>query len=400
MISWRRNLFIVWFSQILCSAAFAAILPYIPLYLRDAFNITDISVRGAWVAAFAFAGQLGYAAFVPVWGSMADRYGRKLMLMRAYLVTAVLIPLMALMPMASLLIALRFFVGAFAGTVNAAQTLVCSTTPENRHGFALGTLSSAWWSGTMAGYMIGGVIISKWGYTWSFIACGLMLFLATTLVFFFAEDNFIPHKTRRIPRQKLRKVARARQLIPRFNRYTWSILFILLLTGLARYFENPYIALLVEKINGIEESAKWTAIISAITALAGILSGLVLGHLCDKLPPGKIVIPAAIGSGIMLLLQGITTSLLVLGTVRFFHYFMAGGIEPVFQTMLSRATPARKRGAVFGFAASFRSIGILISMAASGAVIYQYGIRWTFCISGIIFFLLTPLLYLAIRQKR
>ncbi len=402
MISWRRNLFIVWFSQILCSAAFAAILPYIPLYLRDAFDITDISVRGAWVAAFSFSGQLGIAMFVPVWGSLADRYGRKIMLMRAYLVSAILIPMMALMPAAFMLVILRFFVGAFAGTINAAQTLICSTTPEHRHGFALGTLSSGWWSGNMMGFMIGGFVISKWGYTWSFIICGLMLFLALVMVFFLVEDNFVPrtHERNTRRRERLQKVSRVRRLLPRFGTFTWSILIVLMLTGLARSFESPYIALLVEKINGIDGAPKWTGVISATTAAAAILSGPMLGLLCDRLSPAKIVIPAAIGAGVMLLCQGAAASLFTLGGARFFHYFMAGGIEPVFQTMLSRATPPGKRGTVFGFAACFRSIGMLTSMAISGYIIYNFGVRFTFFTSAAIFFALAPIMFIVIRRKR
>lgn len=245
----------------------------------------------------------------------------------------------------------------------------------------------------MMGYMAGGFIISRWGYAWGFLSCGLMLFAALLLVFFFAED--IPIETEFRPQEK----ERFRFRIPQFSGYVWGILFVLLLTGLARYFEQPYIALRVEEIGGIAEATKWTAIVSAVTALAGVLAGLGLGYLCDRLPPERIVVPAAIGSGILLMLQAATASMWVFGTARFCQYFMAGGIEPVFQTMLSRVTPPEKRGAVFGFAASFRSIGVLFSMAVGGVLIYYFGVRWIFFISGIFFFLLTPLLLRVIHRK-
>ena len=155
MINWKRNLFFVWLSQILSLAGFGSVIPFIPLYMRNVLGVMDDGERGLWVSAFYFGGQLSFCISTPIWGALADRFGRRVMLLRANLVTACLFPLMAYVPGVIWPVAVRFLISIFSGTVNAAQTLVGSTTPQDHQGFALGTLSSALWSGNLIGYLSG-----------------------------------------------------------------------------------------------------------------------------------------------------------------------------------------------------------------------------------------------------
>jgi DHA1 family multidrug resistance protein-like MFS transporter len=399
MVNWKRNLFFIWLSQILSLAAFGAVVPFIPLFLRDQMEISDTGIRGVWVAAFYFAGQVGFCLFTPLWGVLADRYGRKIMLLRANILSGLIMPLMAFSPGPFILVFLRFVVGVFSGTVNAAQTLVCSTTPEERHGFALGTLSSALWSGNMIGFVIGGYSISKFGFTWTFLICGAMLLAAAALVLFFVTEDFVPAP---LPNRKTGteySPARGWRL-PSYSVMVWGLLILFVFIGVARNFDNPFVAMLVEEVHGPSENAKWTAIISAVAAVAGIVSGMLLGYLSDRFSPGKIVIPAALGAAVTMIIQGTAGSLGLLGVGRFCNYFFAGGIDPVFQTMLSRATPPSKRGSVFGLSASARVGGSLISSVMGGYIIFHFGVRWIFYVGGLVFLALIPMFMLIIWLRK
>ncbi len=142
-INWKRNLFFIWLVQILCIAGFSLALPFIPVYIRDTWGITGERRLGLWMSAFYFFGMLSFCVSTPIWGVLADRFGRKLMLLRACYVDAILFPCFLLAPNPVILILVRFITSAFTGTVAAAQTLIVTNTPEEHHGFALGTLSSA-----------------------------------------------------------------------------------------------------------------------------------------------------------------------------------------------------------------------------------------------------------------
>ncbi|MCB0109723.1 MAG: MFS transporter, partial [Caldilineaceae bacterium] len=79
---WRRNLYILFGVQLLTTAGFSLVFPFLPLYIRE----LGVATRGSlefW-SGMVFSTQ----AFVmmlssPLWGVVADRYGRKPMLLRA-----------------------------------------------------------------------------------------------------------------------------------------------------------------------------------------------------------------------------------------------------------------------------------------------------------------------------
>ena len=196
-INWKWNLFLVWFGQIiaLCGDAFA--LPFIPLYLRDHFGLVDEAERGACVAAYQFFGLMTFCISNPIWGMLADRYGRKLMLLRAYFLNGITIPLLMVAPSPAWLIAIKAIVSCFSGTVSASQALIVSNTPEEHHGFALGVLSTAVWSGTLLGLLGGGVIVHYCGYTTAFVTCGALFIFSGLLTLFFVREKFVPRSKQR-----------------------------------------------------------------------------------------------------------------------------------------------------------------------------------------------------------
>src|SRR5207302_4672494 len=99
------------------------------------------------------------AAFAsPVWGRVADRRGRKLMLLRSSLAIAVFTALMGVAANVWQFFAFRALMGVFAGFSSAAIALVASQVPEERLGYALGWLSTGQLVGSLVGPLIGGAL--------------------------------------------------------------------------------------------------------------------------------------------------------------------------------------------------------------------------------------------------
>ncbi|MBR2434761.1 MAG: MFS transporter, partial [Lentisphaeria bacterium] len=92
---WKRNLVLAWISQFFVLAGFAAAMTFIPLFFQDHLGIESENERGIYVSMFNFFGVLGYAVFCPLWGSLSDRFGVKIMLLRGSFVTAIFFPMMA-----------------------------------------------------------------------------------------------------------------------------------------------------------------------------------------------------------------------------------------------------------------------------------------------------------------
>src|SRR5207244_2420192 len=99
------------------------------------------------------------AAFVsPLWGSLADRHGRKLMLLRSCFAIGIFTALMGIAANVWQFAAFRALMGAFAGFSSAAIALVASQVPEERLGYSLGWLSTGQLVGSLVGPIIGGLL--------------------------------------------------------------------------------------------------------------------------------------------------------------------------------------------------------------------------------------------------
>ncbi len=104
----------------------------------------------------------------PMWGSLADRKGRKLMLLRASLGMAIAILLQAFATNVWQLFILRAIMGLTSGYIPNAMALVASQVPRERSGWALSTLSTAQISGVIGGPLLGGFWRTTSGCGWSF----------------------------------------------------------------------------------------------------------------------------------------------------------------------------------------------------------------------------------------
>lgn len=386
-ISWKKNLFILWLSQFLAMAGFGCCMPFIPLLMKDTLHVADDQLRGFYVSLYYFAGMVSLCIASTIWGVLADRFGRKLMLLRASYMAALFYPLLAFSPNVGVLLLIRFLCSFFSGTVNPAQTLLVTTTPEDKHGFALGTLSTSIWSGNMTGYLSGGLIVHYFGYTAAFMTCGAVYLTSALLVHLFVREDFHRPAAARLKtkktRRSLRDIASPAVL--------WMLLMFLLM-GIARRIEQPFIAMLVELVHGEQGAAFFTGVVSAAAALGGVFSGIIIGRFCDRYDPKKLVFPILLVSGLASILQACSNCIEMLIASRFLAYFAAGGLQPVLQVILAKIVPRDQRGTYFGWTTSMSQAGGILCSFISGGIALLGSIRGIFAAAGLIMFLMVPLM--------
>ncbi|MBO4304094.1 MAG: MFS transporter [Lentisphaeria bacterium] len=383
---WKKNLFVIWLSQFLAMVGFGCCMPFIPLLLRENLHISDDSVRGMYVSIYYLAGMLSLCAANAIWGMLADRFGRKIMLLRASFGAAFIYPLLAFAPNFWVLVLIRFVCSFFSGTVNPAQTLAVSTAPAEKHGFVLGTISTAVWSGNMVGYMGGGLMVEYFGYTTAFLTCGAVYLVSGLLVLFFVTENF----RRDVAKKKIAKEKGSfRELA------TPGVLWLLglfLLMGIARRIEQPFIAMQVELVHGHGKAAFYTGISSAAAAAGGMVSGMLIGYLCDKFKPGRLMMPVLFVSGAATLAQAFSVNIEMLILSRFLTYLAAGGIQPILQILLTKITSPARQGTFFGWSASVNTAGGIVCSLMSGSIAYFWGVRGIFVTAAVMLFLMIPLM--------
>ncbi|MFH0879256.1 MAG: MFS transporter [Lentisphaerota bacterium] len=390
-VHWKRTFYTVWASQFLSIMGFSFALPFAPYYIQE-LGITDPVKLKIWVALFASATAVSLAIFSPIWGLLADRYGRRLMLLRANLAGCVVMSLMGFARSVEDLVFLRLMQGMFTGTMTAAQALVASQAPKHRSGYALGTLSAAVFSGSLTGSALGGVCAHFFGYRASFVMSGLLLLVAALLVLFGVLEpvSAQPVDVKPATGEK-RDWHRMGPAMP--------ILILLIAIAFVRQFDAAYVPLLVQEIHGsLEGASLWTGGLTAVGGVAGLLAGVVLGRLSDRMSPPALGKTTALGAALLMAPQAFATGFLLLFATRFGAIFCSGGLDPVFQIWLSKVTPESKRGFVFGWAGTARSVGWIMAPLCAALVASRFGIRAVFLVSSALFLLTIPLITFVVRH--
>ena len=171
---WQRNLKIAWIGTFFTGASFSIVMPFMALYVEE------LGVKGAmveWYAGLSVAlSALASALVSPVWGHLADRYGRKPMMIRASMVMTFTMGGLAFVPNVFWMLFLRILNELFAGYVPNATALIASQAPQQRSGYALGTLSTGLTAGVLIGPLLGGAISEAFGMRGTFLLVGLILF--------------------------------------------------------------------------------------------------------------------------------------------------------------------------------------------------------------------------------
>ncbi len=350
-ISWKRNLLFVWLSQFLSIAAFAFAIPFAPLYIKT-LDVRDTQEATYWAGWFASSAAISLMIMSPIWGSLGDRFGRKIMLVRANLLGAVMLYAMGCVHSVFWLIILRFGQGMFTGTVPAAMTLVSVYTPERRHGLAMGLLTAAIHAGGMAGFVGGGLCAEAWGPARSFQIAGLLLAAAGLVAVLGVRENFDALEGKNIDDD-------ADGAVPKPFSAAAVVLGLLVLSNLGRTVDAPVFALFVETLLGREKSGAFamTGWVSAAAAVAAVLGAVSFGRLLDRFPSASLGAVCALVAALGLALSALAFTLPLLFAARGIFAFACAGFEPAMQVWLTRLTDSAHRGKAFGWATTARALG-------------------------------------------
>jgi DHA1 family multidrug resistance protein-like MFS transporter len=189
MEPWRRNLYAVAIAQFIALGGGNLVFPFMPFYVRD-LGVTDEGQVALWSGLLGTATGAMLFVFSPIWGSLADRVGRKPILLRAYVGAMVTMTLQGLVQDVWQLALLRALQGVFVGTIPAATALVAAGTPRERIAYALGLLQMALFSSQFAGPLAGGVLAASIGIRPTFLATGGFYLVSFLLVLTVVEERF------------------------------------------------------------------------------------------------------------------------------------------------------------------------------------------------------------------
>ncbi|WP_166242348.1 MFS transporter [Paenibacillus turpanensis] len=363
MERWKINLAVLWFGQFFVMSGMTMIVPFLPLYIQE-MGVTDPHEVAVW-AGVIFAGNFITAfLFQPFWGKVADRYGRKVMLLRSGFGMAAVMTLMGFAVNPWQLLLLRVLNGTISGFVPAAVALMSASAPKERMGFAMGTLQSGMVAGTILGPVIGGVLAEISGFRPIFYITGGLLFTSSLLALLTVKDKFDKKEAAKKPSisvaEGFRKLAKIRQ-IPVLLATTFIIQFSMMSS-------MPLMPLFVQQIHGEERLALFSGLVGSVTGFSNMIASPLLGKLSDRIGGEKILIVSLIGAAIATLPQAFVTNVGQLLTVRFILGLFIGGMIPTVNSLIRKFTPDGMESRAYGFGSSSLSLGNMLGPTIGGAV--------------------------------
>jgi DHA1 family multidrug resistance protein-like MFS transporter len=379
METWKRNLYVIWIAEMVAISGFSVVFPFLPYYVQE-LGITELHQVELW-SGLLFASQaVTMTIFAPIWGSLADRYGRKLMVQRAMFGGAFVLAAMGFAQNVWQLALLRAIQGMLTGTVPAATTLVASAAPRERSGYALGLLQMAVWTGASVGPMLGGLVADMWGYRAAFWVTGSLLFLAGLTVWRFVEENFTPPvQNKDNPNDGfwhgLRLVVHTRSLVSLF-----SIRFIV---RLAVRLMGPVLPLFIQSLMpSTARVASVTGLISGVRAATGAVGAVTLGRASDRIGYRRVLLACAVLVALLYVPQFFVNTpwqLLVLqGAVG----LVMSGVLASISALLATLAPTGRQGAVYGVDSSVVSAANAVGPMLGASMAAALGLRAPFLLAA------------------
>ncbi len=400
--TWKKNLFGVWVGVFVGLVGAGFVFPFIPFYIKE-LGVTKESEVAFYTSLTASATGLSLTITAPIWGSLADKYGRKPMFLRALIGAGVLILIMGLAQTVWQLVALRFLMGAFAGTMGAAAALVASTTPRAKVGHALGILQTGQFLANMLGPAMGGFVAGSLGIRESFIFCAALYLIAALLVFFLvredplletnaandAETGAEDSDTGGSVLQNLRAVVSEPQVV-----FMMALLFCLWLSttfvrplmpiSIDNFATNQHLPIRVFGWSASLKEEAATGLVFSVVGLTSTIAALSVGPLGERFGYRNIVAGAALLAGVLYptvaLAGGLLSFALLLGAVGLFQ----GAMVPGTSALIAASAPEGKQGSTFGVAASMQSLALMLGPLGGGFTTGVGGIAAVYVVIGVI----------------
>jgi DHA1 family multidrug resistance protein-like MFS transporter len=375
MQTWRRNFYTLWVAELVAVAGFTVVIPFLPYYVQE-LGVIELEQVEFWSGLLFAFHAVAMAIFSPIWGSVADRYGRKLMVERAMFGGAVVMGAMGFVQNVQQLVALRALQGCLTGTIAAATTLVASSVPRQRSGYALGLLQMAVYSGASAGPLLGGLVADHFGYRAAFVVTGALLFVAGITVDIFVQEEFDPPPREAGSRKDdfwlgVRAAFRSRELL--------VVLGIELMMRLGTKVMGPVLPLFVQTlVPGEARIASLVGLITGLGAATSAVGAILLGRASDRFGYRTVLLACALGAAVVYVPQFfVTTPVQLLILQAAVGAVMGGGLAAI-GAMLANLSPEGRQGAVYGLDWSAVAMANGLGPMTGAAVALGLGLRAPF----------------------
>ncbi|HFI0612117.1 TPA: multidrug efflux MFS transporter [Streptococcus suis] len=376
---WKQNLKVAWLGNFLTGTSFTLVMPFISVFVEE-LGVGPGQVEyyaGLAVSANAFAAAL----MAPIWGSLADRYGRKPMMVRAAFAMIFTMGGMAFVPNVFWLLALRVLNGVFTGYIPNATALIASQVPKEKTGYALGTLSTGAVAGNLIGPTLGGILAEMFGVHTVFLLVGLLYAIVVLLTVFYIREDFVPiKKGEEMSVKEVFEQVKDRQML--VGLFVTSMIIIAAAQAVV-----PILTLYVRYLGQTDNLLFVAGFIISLPGMASLVTSGYLGKIGDRIGNHRLLLIALTYSLLINVFCVFAENPFQLGLLRFMYGFGTGALLPSVNSLLTKLTPKEGISRIFSYNQLFNNLGSVVGPMMGSAVAAHMGYDWVFYLSsGLVLF--------------
>lgn len=378
--SWRRNLILIIFAEIISEIGFGIPTPFVAFYLQE-LGLPDVNQVAFWVGVIAAGQSIFVALLAPIWGVVGDRYGRKWMLVRAMVGGGLAALGCGLVATAEQFAFVRIIGGALVGAMTASIALMAVITPREHVGRGLGLLQTGMYIGGALGPLAGGLIGGALGYRAAYFFSGFLLVAVGLAVALLVKEDFTrqdrPQETRNPFLITLAEISRTPAVLTAIGLITVS--------GLGVTISDVFLALFVQTlVPDLGQASAATGLIVSVTTLAYAAGSIVISRSAGRM--GRLpVLALCLGIGALSYFpQGFAVFVWQLLAMRTLTGFAIGGVTPLANAVIAETAPQHIQAATYGVAASLNSVGHSLGPPLGSAVVAGLGLAMIFPATGLL----------------
>lgn len=376
---WKQNLKVAWLGNFLTGTSFTLVMPFISVFVEELGVGPGLVEYYAGLAVSTNA--LAAALMAPIWGSLADRYGRKPMMVRAAFAMIFTMGGMAFVPNVFWLLVLRVLNGVFTGYIPNAIALIASQVPKDKTGYALGTLSTGAVAGNLIGPTLGGVLAEMFGVHTVFLLVGLLYAIVVILTVFYIREDFVPiKKSDALPVKEVFAQVKDRKILA--GLFVTSMVIIAAAQAVV-----PILTLYVRHLGQTDNLLFVAGFIISLPGMASLATSGYLGKLGDRIGNHRLLLMALTYSLLINVFCVFAENPFQLGLLRFLYGFGTGALLPSVNSLLTKLTPKEGISRIFAYNQLFNNLGSVVGPMMGSAVAAQMGYDWVFYLSsGLVLF--------------
>ncbi len=373
---WRRNTYVLWLAVFLSAICWTMVMPFTPVFLTELGVQEHVEFWTGLIVSIASACNL---VMSPVWGAIGDRFGRRMMMLRAGIFLVISYALLAIITTPLQFLGVRVMIAALSGFVPMAVALVGVSTPREYVGRAMGIVQTAWPSGALVGPLLGGLVADWVGIRTSFWMSAIVLAFCTTLVATMVKEQFTPPPSHRSNLFADLKVAAS-------NPTLVAIILITTATMASAQALDPVLVLFTKELIGPGAPSWASGLLYSLPGAAFILAAPWWARRGERMGFQNTVARGLLLASLLYLPQAIVRDPYTFGAFRLVDGLAGAAVGPGVAALIATSLPQDLRGRAFGLNQAAGSLGSIVGPLLGGSIASFIGSRGVFLLSaGILF---------------